>query len=240
MFCLFFLIILLNNDVPERINERIKRYPNIITKSYIYVEFNENNMYNVTAVIIGPKDTPYENGIFCFSITIPDNYPFSPPKILLKNTNFGTIRYNPNLYKDGKVCLSILGTWDGPEWSPAMTIKTVLISIQSLLNENPCFNEPDIEGLITDKECQIYNLLTCYRSMKYAGVKTIKDYLSQLPIKLQDIVKNHFKNNYQRYIQICESNMSCDGIYFYDFYNDDELVSFHSVREEMKALYDTL
>jgi ubiquitin-conjugating enzyme E2 Z len=53
-----------------------------------------------------------------------------------------TVRFNPNLYREGKVYLSILGTWEGPAWTTINTISTVLLSIQSLMNQNPYYNEP--------------------------------------------------------------------------------------------------
>ena len=60
-------------------------------------------------------------------------------------TSNGLVRFNPNLYKNGKVCLSILGTWEGPAWLPSQSIASVLMSIQSLMNSNPYFNEPGHE-----------------------------------------------------------------------------------------------
>ena len=60
-------------------------------------------------------------------------------------TSNGTVRFNPNLYRNGKVCLSILGTWEGPAWLPSQSIASVLMSIQSLMNNNPYFNEPGHE-----------------------------------------------------------------------------------------------
>ncbi len=55
------------------------------------------------------------------------------------------VRFNPNLYKCGKVCLSILGTWSGPGWTTVMNLITVLIDLQTLMNDNPIQNEPGYE-----------------------------------------------------------------------------------------------
>merc|ERR1719502_817060 len=68
------------------------------------------------ALIIGPPETPYENGCFEFDIFLPNSYPEESPKVLLVTTGGGRVRFNPNLYADGKVCLSLLGTWRGPGW----------------------------------------------------------------------------------------------------------------------------
>ena len=64
-------------------------------------------------MIIGPQDTPYANGCFEFDVFFPADYPNSPPIINLQTTGHNSVRFNPNLYVDGKVCLSILNTWQG-------------------------------------------------------------------------------------------------------------------------------
>ena len=63
----------------------------------------------IHAIITGPFDTPYEGGLFHFLIRFPPNYPFSPPRVKFLTTGGGRVRFNPNLYQNGKVCLSILG-----------------------------------------------------------------------------------------------------------------------------------
>ena len=70
---------------------------------YIHIYYNENNLKNIKALIIGPKDTPYEDGFYFFDINIPDTYPFNHPSVDFKTIN-GDIRFNPNLYETGKVC----------------------------------------------------------------------------------------------------------------------------------------
>jgi ubiquitin-protein ligase len=112
----------------------------------IFYEINESNIMTGKAMIVGPQDTPYEGCLLCFTIKYPHDYPFSSPSVLI-STSDGVTRFHPNLYIDGKVCLSILGTWRGPSWAPVMTISTVLTTIQSLLEANPIVNEPGHETL---------------------------------------------------------------------------------------------
>lgn len=110
----------------------------------IYYWSHEGDMKKGRALIIGPEDTPYAFCPLLFDILLPDDYPFSPPKVTFM-TNDGATRFHPNLYSVGKVCLSILGTWSGPSWASTMSISTVLSSIQSLLDSNPITNEPGWE-----------------------------------------------------------------------------------------------
>lgn len=82
-------------------------------------------------------------GCFVFDIALHD-YPFQPPKVPFLTTGHGKVRFNPNLYHCGKVCLSLLGTWSGPGWqSNVSTLLQVLVSIQGLiLVDEPYYNEP--------------------------------------------------------------------------------------------------
>jgi hypothetical protein len=73
------------------------------------------------ACVTGPEGTPYAYGLFFFDILFPQDYPNDPPLMLLETTGGGRVRFNPNLYADGKVCLSLLGTWHGSaeeKWKP--------------------------------------------------------------------------------------------------------------------------
>lgn len=112
--------------------------------SSIFVRVMENRIDLLRALIIGPDETPYANGCFFFDIYIPPDYPNVPPKVHFLTTGHGKMRFNPNLYQNGKVCLSLLGTWAGPGWiANKSTLLQVLISIQSLIFVNdPYYNEP--------------------------------------------------------------------------------------------------
>lgn len=97
---------------------------------------------------LGPEGTPYANGCFYFDLHLSD-YPNRAPEVKFLSTGHGRIRFNPNLYNCGKVCLSLLGTWTGPGWIPGQsTILQVLVSIQGLILgvADPYFNEPGYES----------------------------------------------------------------------------------------------
>ena len=71
--------------------------------------FREDNVRDVRALIIGPPDTPYEFGFFELKLRFCDKYPTEPPKVKCITTDGGQCRFNPNIYANGKICLSILG-----------------------------------------------------------------------------------------------------------------------------------
>ena len=123
----------------------IKLAKNPLDDQGIYVHFDEGDMFHLKAMIFGPDDTPYERGFYFFDIEFPDNYPMSPPKIKFLTTD-GSIRFNPNLYEGGYVCLSIINTWTGDTWLPTNTISTVLLSLLTyVFVKNPLRNEPGHE-----------------------------------------------------------------------------------------------
>jgi ubiquitin-conjugating enzyme E2 D/E len=99
---------------------------------------DDANMDLWEGTIIGPSDSPFENGIFKVQIRFPEDYPFSPPKI-----KFMTPLYHPNVDKRGNICLDILKPG---AWSPALTLPKVLLSLCSLLTDpnpdDPLWIEP--------------------------------------------------------------------------------------------------
>lgn len=118
--------------------------------SSVFVRCDTDRLDIMKVLITGPADTPYANGCFEFDVYFPHDYPNSPMMINLETTGRHSVRFNPNLYNDGKVCLSVLNTWHGrPEekWNAqTSSFLQVLVSIQSLiLVSEPYFNEPGFE-----------------------------------------------------------------------------------------------
>ena len=162
----------------------------------IYYFLEGDTMTKATSIMFGPKNTPYE---FCpleYSFSIPDDYPFTPPKVLYR-TNDGKTRFHPNFYVDGKVCLSILGTYSGPKWASSMNITTILLSIYSLMTNNPLTQEPAYElttlshpknqqyaEFVEHQMCKLF--LSMYESNYY-----------QKYIEQDDSFKSTIQNNYE-------------------------------------------
>jgi len=115
--------------------------PGITVKGY------EDRMDLFSAMIHGPKNTPYQDGIFFFDFQLGSDYPTLPPSC--HYISYCSDRLNPNLYEEGKVCVSLLGTWSGKgteTWTPDSNLLQLLVSIQGLiLVREPYFNEAGYE-----------------------------------------------------------------------------------------------
>ncbi len=160
----------------------------------IFVEVDKENITNIKALIIGPKGTPYEDGYFFFDIKMPSDYPQSSPTVKFKTID-GKIRFNPNLYQCGKVCLSILGTWDGPKWTSANTLKSVLLSIQSLMSEFPIKNEPGYDRVTCNNEKSInYNHYVTYHKYRLAILLVVKKKFKDFCC-FDEVIQKHFNKN---------------------------------------------
>ena len=185
----------------KRITKDIKNYiQSDINSVGIYCHIDDFNMKHIQALSIGPPNTPYENGFYFFNIDFPNDYPFSPPKVKFLTYDYG-IRFNPNLYTNGKVCLSILGTWSGPGWSTCLNLNTILLSIQSLLNDNPLTNEPGFEKESGVKS-KNYSSIIAYSNIKTATIKMLETPPAGFEV-FKDVMGNHFVKNidfYNNYI----------------------------------------
>ncbi|KAF2836245.1 ubiquitin-conjugating enzyme E2Z [Patellaria atrata CBS 101060] len=198
------------------------------------VAFKDTNVRNVRALIIGPPETPYEFGFFEFAVKFGREYPTSAPAVNAITTNGGRTRFNPNIYGQGKVCLSILGTWRGErgeEWSSAQGLESILISIQSLMSSNPYENEPGFEDAKTDydkKNQAAYVAKITHETIRISIADRLEDYLginraapqaitlynaeeecqstmdSSLFEPFKDLCKRRFLWYYQSYLQTIE------------------------------------
>ena len=112
----------------QRIKNELKRLLNDTPANCSAGPVNDD-MFNWQATLMGPTESPYEGGVFYLDIKFPEEYPFKPPRIY-----FITKIYHPNINAGGGICLDILKD----QWSPALTISKVLLSICSLLDDpNP-------------------------------------------------------------------------------------------------------
>ncbi|XP_030370289.1 baculoviral IAP repeat-containing protein 6 isoform X2 [Scaptodrosophila lebanonensis] len=165
--------------------------------SSVFVRCDTDRLDIMKVLITGPADTPYANGCFEFDVYFPPDYPNLPMLINLETTGRHSVRFNPNLYNDGKVCLSVLNTWHGrPEekWNAqTSSFLQVLVSIQSLiLVPEPYFNEPGFErsrgtpsGTNSSRE---YNSNIYQACVRWAMLEQIRN---PSPC-FKDIIQKHF------------------------------------------------
>ena len=212
----------------------------------IFIEFDDNNILNARAIIIGPKDTPYENGILYFIIEFPNNYPFSPPKVgYLSHSRY---RVHPNLYVGrshdnyiGKVCLSAINTWSGPKWTTVMDIGSVLLSIQSLLNNNPLHNEPGFENEKGERN-DTYNKMVEYDTFNHL-IKNNGFELHPLFISFEDVISKHLKNQKDNILKkidkLCENNPKTIKASI-NVYNLMMIIDYNSLKQEITEKLNSL
>lgn len=110
---------------------------------------HEDNLRYFDVIIVGPGDSPFEGGVFKLELFLPEEYPMGAPKV-----RFLTKIYHPNIDKLGRICLDILKD----KWSPALQIRTVLLSIQALLSapnpDDPLNNECATHYKENEKDAQ--------------------------------------------------------------------------------------
>ncbi|KAF3274748.1 hypothetical protein TWF970_007729 [Orbilia oligospora] len=179
---------------PGRMKRIIKELTVLSTTlpTGIYIRVQENRPEIFKALIAGPESSPYHLGLFEFDFTIPPNYPNDPPKVTFKTTGGGRVRFNPNLYETGKVCLSILGTWGGSsheQWQPrTSTLLQVLVSLQSMIFcAEPYYNEPGYEQIFSPGDSKKYNEIVQFNNIRFG----MTDWL-EYPGLWDDVIQVHF------------------------------------------------
>ena len=220
------------NFMPEKNRKRLLRdvakiIKNPLADNGIYYAHDSDNLMKGYALIFGPDDSLYRYGAYMFEFNYPAEYPFVPPKVTYL-TNDGKTRFNPNLYRNGKVCISLLNTWKGEQWTSCQTIKSILLSLVSLLHNEPLLNEPGIKK--THKDYNKYNSIIQYKNYEIAilGVLTgsslpskfigflpiIKKHLTEkkdIILKELDALINSEQNN--KHFSTCLYGMSLDTDY---------------------------
>ena len=214
------------NAIKRVVNKDMKEIHKMnLSELGIHIHFDEENVLKAYAIIIGPKDTPFENGILYFIIDFPNNYPFSPPRVQYYSTS--RYRIHPNLYVGksqdnflGKVCLSILNTWSGPKWTTVMHIGSVMISIQSLLCNNPLHNEPGFENEKGSRN-DTYNMVVEYDTYQNLIINNCFK-IPESFIPLSEIIQGHIlkeKENIMVKLKELSTKYSARGKVVLNIYN---------------------
>ncbi|XP_023890078.2 putative ubiquitin-conjugating enzyme E2 38 [Quercus suber] len=210
-----------NSGVLKKIMQEWKILKNSLPEA-IYVRAYEERMDLLRAVIVGAAGTPYHDGLFFFDFAFPPDYPNSPPKAYYHSHGY---HLNPNLYSDGKVCLSLLNTWNGEKearWDPCKsTILQVLVSLQGLvLNEKPYYNEPG------RRHSQNRKLSKRYNSMMFLiSCRTMLVLLEKPPRSFEGFVHEHFCTRANFILQAFKANTNCSAAFSH--YQDNVPHSFY-------------
>lgn len=195
----------ISKDTVNRLLKDVKQIiKNPLTDNGIYYIHNESDIMKGYALIIGPSETPYFGGNYFFELSYPMDYPHSPPKVKYC-TNGKNIRFNPNLYVCGKVCISLLNTWRGEQWTSCQTISTILLTLCTLLCKDPLLNEPGVNK--DHQDMKNYNEIIHYANLDIA----ICDIVSKTPgvynpffENFYPFIKENFIKNYDKLIELSE------------------------------------
>lgn len=162
----------------------------------VWVRSYGNRLDLLSVMIRGPNKTPYEDGLFVFDVQLSSDYPRSPPYV--HYISYSSERLNPNLYVDGKVCISLLGTWLGrgsEVWGPNSTLLQLIVSIQGLiLVAEPYYNEAGYEKQC-DSQQGMENSRTYNEFVILKLVQSMSQMLKNPPYVFKQEVLAHFAMN---------------------------------------------
>lgn len=155
------------HDLSGKLLRRIQKEQRILSEALpdgAYVRTWEGALNCLRLMLLGPLGSPYEYSPFVFDFYLDSNFPTEPPRVHFHSWTEGQGACNPNLYEDGKVCLSLLGTWPGDDkgetWTSNSTLLQIIVSLLGLvLVAKPYYNEAGYEARIGSLEYQIPSAL---------------------------------------------------------------------------------
>ena len=209
----------------------------------IYYKHDEDDFNFGYALITGPIDSIYENGYYFFKFEFPHDYPHSPPKVIF-HTNDGVVRFHPNFYRNGKVCLSLLNTWRGEGWTSCQTIRTVLLTLCSLLEDNSLLNEPGITK--HNKDFDTYHDIVRFKNYSIAIAAMLRPdsgvYPSPMFDRFKPTVEKHFLNSYHRNVdQVNKLNKKkWKSVLSTSIYNMKVAIDYKRVESQLKTIYHNM
>lgn len=200
-----------------------------LTDNGIYYCHDDSDMTKGYAMIVGPSDTPYFGGYYFFKFDYPTDYPFSPPEVTFM-TNDGKTRFNPNLYRCGKVCVSILNTWSGEQWSSCQNINTILLTLCSLLNEAPLENEPDR----TNGDFIPYQKSIEFKNIDFSICEMFLKNKIPKPFQMfYPFMKEQFIHNYDKLLAFVQSNSGKISTQYVDIYKMETNINYSTLENKL-------
>ena len=221
-----------NDGVKSDFISAIRREHNLLAKSLppdIYGRAYEDRMDLFRFLVIGPNATPYENCMFVFDIKLDSDYPNSPPKVFYHCMTGGLGQLNPNLYEDGHICLSLLGTWKGKgseRWSSeSSNLLQLMISISGLvLVREPFFNEAGYEKFVGSEE-GLVNSIRYNETAFLLSVQSIENIIRHPPVPFAPFIKHYYfeKGGRERVFARCQTFQEASSTTS----SDDDIVTWH-------------
>jgi ubiquitin-protein ligase len=233
-----------NVHIPKETIERLLKdikdiYVSSLENDGIYYKHSDTNILKAYVMIVGQEDTLYFGGYYFFEVTFPPDYPHAPPLVEYL-TNDGVTRFHPHFYKSKRVCLSMLNTWRGEQWTSCLTIKSVLLTLLSIMDSQPMLHEPGV----TEKhqDYQKYHTMILYKNVEFSCIRLMCEFMNTtiIPFEMQykeyfyTFMVERFKKNANGLKKVIMNSMkvknynksySISGLYNMSFYvNFDELL----------------
>ena len=211
---------------------------NPLTSHGIYYKHHDTDFLRGSAIIIGNEGTPYHGGYYLFNIYYPTDYPYSPPTVIYK-TNDGETRFNPNLYKCGKVCISILNTWKGEQWSSCQSISSILLVLSSVFTDKPLLNEPGIS--VNHTEINVYNEILTFKNFQTAICAMLEyEKFKERDPELYEIISNHFIDNYSKIMERIQMKKTEDKIIRMNVFKMFIQIKYTNIIKKLETLYNDI
>ena len=222
--------------IKRILSDLAKLHKSNISEHGIYYHYDEEDVFNMRAMMVGPEGTPYFGGAYFFDIKFPKTYPLQPP-LVLTMTQGNKTRFNPNLYTSGKVCLSMLNTWSGPGWTPCNSIESVLLSIQAMvLVKDPLKNEPGYETA-SKTTLDSYSSIIRYENVRVSMINMYNKPPIGFEIFRTDFLKE-FNNRYPKIMEIIKKySSSQDGVKINSTYSMSRNIDYKSLIPKLEKIY---
>ena len=222
----------------------MKDIRDVITKPLngegVYYKHDTENMLKGYAMIVGPSYGLYAHGVYFFRFNFPTDYPYTPPTIEYC-TNDGTTRFNPNLYRQGKVCLSILNTWPGDSWTACQTIRSVLLQLLLLFNDKPLLNEPGV--LETHRDFDTYHEIVRFKNIEYSifqqlHFKVPNSFITLFTTEIKEHMDKTFKDIYTN-CQLLKTKSSQSKVVSTHLYKMTVTIDYSKLLHNLELLKET-
>lgn len=232
-----------NVHIPKETIERLLKdikdiYMSSLEEQGIYYKHSDTNILKAYVMIVGQPETLYFGGYYFFQINIPADYPHAPP-VLEYLTNDGVTRFHPNFYKSKRVCLSMLNTWRGEQWTSCLTIKSILLTLLSIMDSHPMLHEPGVTEKHNDYNN--YHCMILYKNIEFSCIRLMDEFMDTTIIPFEMEYKEYFykfmlelfkknANGLKKVITSCMRIKNCNkfysitGLYNMSFYVNFDLL----------------